>query len=109
LAFSKSSKAQKETSKANSSKVTEGQFTPRTRQLAIASKAHVRSSIIYHPSGPFNLAHSHLGKIDFLWKAIKETAQKSKETDIKEALKRASKDEKIKKNLVTFISHFFII
>ena len=40
---------------------------------------------------------------------IKETAQNSKDMDIKEALKRASKDDRTKKNLVTFVSHFFII
>ena len=108
-ALSKSSKALALTSKAGSSKVTEGHFTPRMRRLAIASKTHVRTSIVYHPNGPFNLANTHLGKIDFLWRTIKETAQNSKDTTIKEALKRASKDEKIKKSLVTFVSHFFLI
>jgi len=76
--------------------------------LAIASKAHVRSTILYHPSGPFNVAHSHLGKIDFLWMTIKETAQNSMDTDMKEALKRPSVNDKTKKNLITFISHFYI-
>jgi hypothetical protein len=47
--------------------------------------------------------------MEFAWTTIKETAQNSKDMDVKEALKRASKDDRTKKNLVTFVSHFFII
>jgi hypothetical protein len=50
-----------------------------------------------------------VGKIEFAWTTIKETAQNSKDVDVKDALRRASKDDRIKKNLVTFVSHFFII
>ena len=39
---------------------------------------------------------------------IKETAQNSMDTDMKEALKRPSVNDKTKKNLITFISHFYI-
>jgi hypothetical protein len=47
--------------------------------------------------------------MEFAWTTIKETAQNSEDTDVKEALRRASKDNRTKKNLVTFVSHFFII
>ncbi len=93
----------------NSNKITERHFTPRTRRLAIGSKAHVRAAILYHPNGPFSAVHGRLGKMEFAWTMIKETAQNSKDMDVKEALRRASKDDKTKKDLVTFVSHFFII
>ena len=50
-----------------------------------------------------------MGKIEFAWTTITETAQNSKDMDVKDALRRASKDDRTKKNLVTFVSHFFII
>jgi hypothetical protein len=103
-AFSKSFKP----STSNSNKVTENSFTPRTRRLAIASKAHVRTAILYHPNGPFSAVHGRVGKMEFAWTTIKDTAQNSEDMDIKEALKRASKDNKTKKDLVTFVSYFFI-
>lgn len=46
LASSKTSKG--------SQKVMEHHFTLRTHQLAVASKAHVRTCVVYHPNGPFN-------------------------------------------------------
>jgi hypothetical protein len=70
---------------------------------------HVRAAILYHPNGPFSAVHGRVGKMEFAWTTIKETAQNSKDMDVKEALKRASKDDRTKKNLVTFVSHFFII
>jgi len=78
---------------------------PRTLQLAIASKAHVRTKVVYHPNGPFNPVNGHLGRLDFAWTTVKETANNSNDSKMKDAFKRASKDDKVKKGLLTFV-HF---
>jgi hypothetical protein len=85
-----------------SSKVTESNFSPRTLQLAIASKSHVRTTIIYDT--PFPPAH-RAGHIDFVWKVIKETANDSKDTELVNAFKKASSDIPIKKDLMAFVRY----
>lgn len=89
-----------------SAKVTESDFTPRTRRLAVASKSHVRTTIIYHSFGPFPPTNK-LGRLEFLWNTIKETSTNSKDETIKKAFRRVKADEKIKKNLITFVSNLF--
>jgi hypothetical protein len=92
-------------SKKPSSKVTERHFTPRTRRLAIASKSHIRTRIVYHEAGPFNPVNSRLARLEFAWATVKESANNSSDRDMKEAFRRASKSDIIKKNLLTFVSH----
>ena len=91
-----------------SNKVTERHFTPRTRRLAIASKTHIRTSIIYHPKGPFNALSSRMARLEFGWATVKETANNSSDSQLKDAFKCASKNDRIKKNLITFVSCLLI-
>jgi hypothetical protein len=88
-----------------SRKVTERHFTPRTRRLAIASKAHVRTRVVYHPSGPFNPVHGRMARMDFAWTTVKEAAANSDDPQIKDAFKRASNSDERKKDLITFVRH----
>ena len=88
-----------------SHKVTERHFTPRTCQLAIASKAHVRTRIVYHPNGPFNPVNGCLARMDFAWTTVKETTANSNDPQMKDAFKRASSNNERKKDLLTFVSH----
>lgn len=88
-----------------SNKVTENDFTPRTRRLAIASKSHIRHRIVYHEMGPFKPMHSRISRLDFAWATVKEAANNSVDPQIKKAFKRASSDDGTKKNLLTFVSH----
>jgi hypothetical protein len=88
-----------------SNKVTERHFTPRTRQLAIASKSHIRTRIVYHESGPFYPLATRLARMEFAWTTVKEAANKSENLLIKDAFKRASYSDTTKKNLLTFVSH----
>ena len=99
--------ASSKTSK-GSQKVMEHHFTPRTHQLAIASKAHVRTHIVYHPIGPFNPVNGCLARMDFAWTTVKETAANSNDSNMKDAFKRASKNDSIKKDLLTFVSLLLI-
>lgn len=92
-----------------SNKVTESDFTPRTRRLAIAAKSHVRTAVVYHPGGPFHSVSGRLQKIEFAWTTLKETSNDTKDKEVKDAFKRASKNERTKKMLVTFVSHLSII
>ena len=87
-----------------SHKVTERHFTPWTCQLAIASKAHVRTHIVYHPNGPFNPVNGHLARIDFAWTTVKETAANSDDPQIKDTFRHASSNNE-RKDLLTFVSH----
>lgn len=87
------------------SKVTERHFTPRTRRLAIASKAHARTRVVYHPNGPFNPVSGRMARMDFAWTTVKETATNSDDPQIKDAFKRASGNDGRKKDLLTFVSH----
>jgi hypothetical protein len=87
-----------------SNKVTESHFTPRTRRLAIASKSHIRTRIVYHESGPFHPMSTRLARMEFAWTTVKETAIKSDRV-VKDAFKRASNCDTTKKNLLTFVSH----
>lgn len=89
----------------NSNKITERHFTPRTRRLAVASKSHIRNRIVYHESGPFNPMTSRMARLDFAWAAVKEAANNSDDHYLKDAFRRASKNDGIKKNLLTFVSH----
>jgi len=89
-----------------SAKVTESDFTPRTHHLAVASKSHVRTTIIYNSFGPFPPANK-LGHLEFLWNTVKETATNSEDETIKKAFRQVKADEKIKKNLITFVSNLF--
>ncbi|KAF8873454.1 hypothetical protein CPB84DRAFT_1854013 [Gymnopilus junonius] len=89
------------TKSSNSSKVTEGDFTPKTHHLAISSKSHVRMTSIYNPHGPF-LPHSRVARIDFAWNTVKEASKISNDPSFKDALSRASKDYNMKKKLITF-------
>ena len=86
-------------------KVTERHFTPWTRQLAIASKAHVRTHIVYHPNGPFNPVNGRLARMDFAWTTVKETTANSDDPQVKDAFKCASSNDERKKYLLTFVSH----
>lgn len=88
----------------NGSKITEGDFSPRTRQLAIASKAYVRTTIIYGNHGPFPPTGRH-GRLDFAWNTIRAASRANGGSVIKDALTRASADEEKKKKLVTFVSY----
>jgi len=92
----------------NSTKVREGNFSPKTRRLAIASKARVRTSTIYNPHGPF-LPTSRLSRLDFAWAAINETSKNSNDPVIADALSRASNNDIIKNQLIKFVSGMFII
>lgn len=95
--------ASSKTSK-GSKKVTEGLFTPRMRRLAIASKAHVRTRVVYHPNGPFNPVNGRVARMDFAWMTVKEAAEDTGDANLQEAFKRASKDDTIKKDLLIFVS-----
>ena len=88
-----------------SHKVTKRHFTPWTHQLAIASKAHVRTCIVYHPNGLFNPVNGHLARMDFAWTTVKETAANSDDSQMKDAFKHASSNNERKKDLLTFVSH----
>ena len=92
----------------NSSKVKESDFSPKTRRLAIASKAHVRMTTLYNPEGPFPPT-SRLLRMDFAWNTIKETSKNSKDHIIQDALSRATNDEGTKKQLMQFVSDISII
>jgi hypothetical protein len=87
------------------SKATKRHFTPRTRRLAIASKAHARTRVVYHPNGPFNPVGGRMARIDFAWTTVKETTTNSDDPQIKDAFKRASGNDGRKKDLLTFVSH----
>jgi hypothetical protein len=87
-----------------SNKVTERHFTPRTRRLAIASKSHIRTRIVYHESGPFYPMTTRLARMDFAWTTVKEAANNSEDPGLKDAFKRASYSDTTKKNLLTFVS-----
>lgn len=88
-----------------SNKVTERHFTPRTRRLAIASKSHIRTRIVYHESGPFQPMATRLARMEFAWTTVKEAANKSEDPHVKDAFKRASHNDATKKNLLTYVSH----
>ena len=88
-----------------SHKVTERHFTPWTCQLAIASKAHVRTCIVYYPNGPFNSVNGCLARMDFAWTTVKETAANSNDPQMKDTFKHASSNNEKKKDLLTFVSH----
>lgn len=92
-------------SKIKSSKVTESDFSPRTRQLAVASKCHVRMTTIYNPSGPFPPT-DRIGRLEFAWNTIKDTSRNSTNITITQAFQRAKPDERRKKNLITFVCNF---
>ena len=92
----------------NSSKVKESDFSPKTRRLAIASKAHVRTTTLYNPEGPFPPT-SRLLRMDFAWSTIKETSKISGDPIIQDAFSRATNDEGTKKRLMQFVSDVSII
>jgi len=81
----------------------ESDFSPKTRRLAIASKAHVRTSTIYNPHGPF-LPTSRLSRMDFAWDTIKDTSKNSKDPLMTDALSRASNNDTTKNQLMKFVS-----
>lgn len=91
-----------------SNKVTERHFTPRTRPLAIASKAHIRTRIIYDPAGPFNGMNSRIARLEYAWATVKEAANNSDDSQMKDAFKWASNNDITKKNLITFVSYLLI-
>jgi hypothetical protein len=91
----------------NGSKVRESDFSPKTRRLAIASKAHVRTTTIYNPQGPF-LPAGRMSRMDFAWSTIKETSKNSGDPVMNEALNRATNNDSTKKQLITFVSDIFI-
>lgn len=89
-----------------SSKVTESDFSPKTRELAIAAKSHVRTcTAIDHPFPPQN----KFGRISYAWSVIQETASMSGENQsrFKTAIEKASADINIKKDLMTFVRILF--
>jgi hypothetical protein len=90
----------------NSTKVREGDFSPKTRRLAIASKAYVRTTTIYNSQGPI-LPTSRLSRMDFAWSTIKETSKNSKDPIMLEAISRATNDDTTKKQLIKFASATF--
>lgn len=92
----------------NGSKVKESDFSPETRRLAIASKAHVRMTTLYNPEGPFPPT-SRLLRMDFAWSTIKETSKNSGDGIIQDAFRRATNDEGTKKQLMQFVSDISII
>jgi hypothetical protein len=92
----------------NGSKVKESDFSPKTRRLAIASKANVRMTTLYNPEGPFPPT-SRLLRMDFAWSTIKETSKNSGDDIIQDALSRAANDEGTKKQLMQFVSEISII
>ena len=108
-ASSKRSNTSKSSNASNSNKITDRHFTPRTRRLAVASKAHVRTAIVYHPNGPFNPVSGRIARMEFAWNTLWEAAQNTKDTGMKDAFKRASKNDHTKKNLVTFVSEFRLL
>lgn len=73
--------------------------------MAIASKSHIRTRIVYHEAGPFNPVSSRLARLEFAWETVKESANNSNDSKIKDAFRRASKNDVTKKNLLTFVSH----
>ena len=87
-----------------SNKVTERHFTPRTRRLAVGSKSHIRTRIVYHENGPFNSVNSRMARLEFAWATVKETAKNSNDDELKDAFKRASNNDEMKKSLLTFVS-----
>jgi hypothetical protein len=87
----------------NSAKVKESDFSPKTRRLAIASKAHVRTSALYSPHGPF-LPTSRLARMDFAWTTIKDTSMNSSDPMMQDALSRATNDDTTKNQLIKFVS-----
>jgi hypothetical protein len=98
--FSNDSKA------SNSTKVREGDFSPRTRRLAIASKAHVRTTTIYNSQGPIP-PPSRLSRLDFAWTTIKEASKNGKDPIMVDAFSRATNDDATKKQLIKFVSETF--
>ena len=72
-----------------SNKVAERHFSPRTRRLAVASKSHMRTHLVYHESGPFNPMNSHVTRLEFAWATVRETSDSSNDTQMKDAFRRA--------------------
>ena len=92
----------------NSSKVKESDFSPKTHRLAIASKAHVRTTTLYNAEGPFPPT-SRLKHMDFAWSTIKETSNNSGDPIIQDAFDSATNDEGTKKRLMQFVSDVSIV
>jgi len=62
--------------------------------------------MIYNSSGPFPPTN-RIGHLEFAWNTIKETSSNSQDTIIKQAFRLAKPDEKMKKNLITFVCNSF--
>lgn len=50
-----------------------------------------------------------MSRMDFAWTTVKETADNSNDSNMKDAFKRASKDDGIKKDLLTFVSLYLLV
>jgi hypothetical protein len=92
----------------NSLKAREGDFSPKTRRLAIASKSHVRTTAIYNKNGPF-IPTSRISRMDFAWNTINETSKNSGDPTMIDAFNRATNNDSVKKQLIKFVSDIFII
>ncbi|PPQ86381.1 hypothetical protein CVT26_006286, partial [Gymnopilus dilepis] len=84
---------------ANTSKVVEKDFSPRTLKLALAAKSHVRTRTIFDEPFPRN---NKISRINFAWKTIKESAIVSDDVEVRQAYKRAMNDTGLKSKLMKF-------
>lgn len=99
-----------ESKASNSTKVREGDFSPRTRRLAIMSKAYIRTSMCVQyitrsaQSLPPVICHAWI-----LLGAQLKTSKNSKDPIMVDAFSRATKDDATKKQLIKFVSETFSI
>ncbi|KAF9475807.1 hypothetical protein BDN70DRAFT_935557 [Pholiota conissans] len=56
---------------------------------------------MYHPKGPF-LTSNRLERLEFAWNTIKDTSKQSNSVSTKDAFKRASANDNVKRQLTTF-------
>ena len=86
---------------ANTSKVVEKDFSPRTLKLALASKSHVRTRTVFDEPFPRN---NKISRINFAWTTIKESAFASEDVEVRQAFKRATDNINLKSKLMKFVS-----
>ncbi|PPQ83758.1 hypothetical protein CVT26_005421 [Gymnopilus dilepis] len=84
---------------ANTSKVVEKDFSPRTLKLALASKSHVRTRTVFDEPFPRN---NKISRINFAWTTIKESAFASEDVEVRQAFKRATDNINLKSKLMKF-------
>ncbi|PPQ92334.1 hypothetical protein CVT25_008516 [Psilocybe cyanescens] len=82
-----------------STKVTESDFSESVRNLAVAAKSHVQFALIYDTPFP---SSNKLERMEFAWNVITETSKISGNTNFASALRDASSNPRVKKDIIAF-------